>query len=198
MKSKKIKGNRNLQAYIVGLALGDGNLSNPNGRSVRLRISCDLKYPKLLRHIIISLQKFLPDNKISVIRRKERCVDISCYSNLWPEILGWEAGEGSKHLQEADIPSWIMSRKSYAIACLKGLIETDGSIYKDRGYDMVMFVSIIPKLAKSVFKCIKLLGFQPHIYYFQPKGKYNSSKIFHIRISKNTEDFLKLVKPIKS
>ena len=28
---------RDLQAYVIGLAVGDGNLSNPNGRAVRLR-----------------------------------------------------------------------------------------------------------------------------------------------------------------
>jgi hypothetical protein len=26
-----------LQAYVIGLAIGDGNLSNPSGRAVRLR-----------------------------------------------------------------------------------------------------------------------------------------------------------------
>jgi hypothetical protein len=30
-----------LQAYVIGLAIGDGNLSNPSGRAVRLRITCD-------------------------------------------------------------------------------------------------------------------------------------------------------------
>lgn len=33
---------RNL-AYVIGIAFGDGNLSNPNGRAVRLRVSCDKK-----------------------------------------------------------------------------------------------------------------------------------------------------------
>jgi hypothetical protein len=37
-----------LQAYVIGLAIGDGNLSNPNGRAIRLRISCDTNYPHLL------------------------------------------------------------------------------------------------------------------------------------------------------
>ena len=40
-----------LQAYVVGVAIGDGNLSNPNGRAVRLRITCDKKYPALIARI---------------------------------------------------------------------------------------------------------------------------------------------------
>ena len=38
---------KGLQAYVIGLALGDGNLSNPNGKATRLRITCDKKYPFL-------------------------------------------------------------------------------------------------------------------------------------------------------
>ena len=37
-----------LRAYVIGLAIGDGGLSNPNGRAVRLRITCDIKYPLLI------------------------------------------------------------------------------------------------------------------------------------------------------
>jgi hypothetical protein len=33
-------------AYLKEIALGDGNISNPNGRAFRMRITCDLKYPK--------------------------------------------------------------------------------------------------------------------------------------------------------
>jgi len=40
-----------LRAYLIGVALGDGNLSNPNGRAVRLRITCDTKYPALIAKI---------------------------------------------------------------------------------------------------------------------------------------------------
>jgi len=48
---RRVSEDKKLHAYIVGLALGDGNLSNPNGRAVRLRITCDKKYPqKRLRH----------------------------------------------------------------------------------------------------------------------------------------------------
>ncbi len=44
---------RELQAYVIGLAIGDGNLSNPNGRAVRLRITCDTKYPRLVGNIFV-------------------------------------------------------------------------------------------------------------------------------------------------
>jgi hypothetical protein len=73
--------NKLLQSYVIGLAIGDGNLSNPNGRATRLRITCDKKYPLLIERIISSLQSLLPQNKVSIVVRKDGCMDISVYSN---------------------------------------------------------------------------------------------------------------------
>src|SRR3989344_4325096 len=56
-------------AYVVGIALGDGNLSNPNGRAVRLRITCDKKYPYLIKKIEKALRVVAPQNKVSRIDR---------------------------------------------------------------------------------------------------------------------------------
>ncbi len=106
--------NKKLQAYVIGLALGDGNLSNPNGRAVRLRISCDTKYPNLIIKIKNSLQALFPNSKVGLVKRKYNCVDVSCYSNFWPEIIGWKVG-GTKYFQEVDVPGWIKNNKVYSI-----------------------------------------------------------------------------------
>lgn len=53
-----------LQAYVIGLAIGDGNLANPNGRAVRLRITCDTKYPRLIVKVRSSLTDLLPRNRV--------------------------------------------------------------------------------------------------------------------------------------
>jgi hypothetical protein len=57
-----------LQAYVIGLAIGDGNLSNPNGHAVRLRITCDTKYPELITKIRDALQRLLPNNRVTLVR----------------------------------------------------------------------------------------------------------------------------------
>jgi len=142
-------------AYVVGVALGDGNLSNPNGRATRLRITCDTKYPQLQQRIILAIQELMPKNKVSIVRggKKSYC-DISCYSNQWEQLLGWHVGAGSKIKQKIRIPGWIFSKKIYLKRCLKGLFETDGSIYLDRGYLMVNFVTAIPTLASDAMDAI--------------------------------------------
>ncbi|MBI1957054.1 MAG: LAGLIDADG family homing endonuclease [Candidatus Niyogibacteria bacterium] len=176
-------------AYVVGVALGDGNLSNPNGRATRLRITCNLRYKKLLKRIKTSIQKLLPYNRVSIVKRARTYADISCYSNRWEEWLGWKAKNGPKYKQRISIPGWIKNDRVLLIQCLRGLLETDGSLYRDRGYIMVGFVTIIPALAKDMMDGIQKLGFYAHGY------KVNTAKNprYNIRLSKNVQNFIRLI-----
>lgn len=186
--------NRSLRAYIIGLAIGDGNLSNPNNRATRLRITCDKKYPKLMGRIAESFQKLLPKNKIGFVDRKG-CVDISVYSNYLENLLGWRVGYGSKAYQKVTVPKWILEgKKSYKIKCLRGLIETDGSIYIDRKYKMVIFSTIIPELARDVYNMIISLGFKPHIYKINRGVHKNNTYLkYQVRLSLCVDNFLKIL-----
>lgn len=184
--------NKKTLAYITGIAIGDGNLSNPNGRATRLRITCDKKYINVIEEIIDSIKVLLPNNKTSLIKRNDNCLDISCYSNNWEKWLEWQAGNGSKIKQNVSIPSWIMNNKNYSIKCLKGLVQTDGSIYVDRGYKMINFVTAIPNLASDVEEIITKLGFKCHLYISKNKNTELKTK-YTIRISKDVDNFIKLL-----
>jgi hypothetical protein len=179
---------KNLQAYVVGLAIGDGNLSK-FPRTARLRVTCSDKYPKLIERIRNAIQELFPQNKVSIVERVENCTDISCYSTQWEELLGWRASDGSKVKQLVRVPEWIKDDVSYAKQCLKGLIETDGCIYIDRGYKMVNFVTAIEGLAHDVGEMIKFIGFKPNI---QEIHRPNMQK-YTIRISKRTQEFIDLI-----
>lgn len=87
-RTASLNPDRKLQAYVIGLAIGDGNLSNPNGRAVRLRITCDTRYPALIDRIFSSLKQLLPDNRVSLVRGKGNFVNISVYSNHLESLLG--------------------------------------------------------------------------------------------------------------
>ncbi len=180
---------RKVLAYVVGAAIGDGNLSNPNRGATRLRITCDVKYKSILRRICRAIQTLLPHNKVSLVRRPKNCVDISCYSNRWERWLGWKADKGPKYRQQVSVPRWIQNDKRFIIPCLQGLIETDGSIYYDRAYKMVNFVTMLPSLATDVMAAIAKLGFTAHLYKIP-----QSAKIKHtIRVSKNVDEFLEVL-----
>ncbi len=169
----------------MGLALGDGNLSNPNGRAVALRITCDKKYPELYTHILESIQNFLPDNKVGLVHSKTY-LNVYCYSNKWENLLGWKAKSGSKYVQKVKIPEWVLSDKNFTRECLRGLIQSDGSIYTDRGYLMVNIVSNISSLAESIILAINSLGYKPNV---QKRIELVKQK-YTIRISKNTQEFI--------
>ena len=180
---------KDLLAYLIGLAIGDGNLSNPNGRATRLRISCDSKYLKLADNICYTIKTLLPENKVSFIYRKITCFDISCYSNKFESWLGWKAKNGSKFKQKIIVPNWIKINKKYTKWCLKGLFETDGSVYNDRNYVMAIFVTIIPSLAKDVRMMIKSINYTSHTYKIKTKNKTR----YNIRVSKQVESFVKTI-----
>jgi hypothetical protein len=131
--------------------------------------------------------------------RGSNCLDISSYSNHWEGLLGWRVGKGPKIDQSIRVPIWIKENRRFTIACLRGLIETDGSIYRDRGYPMVMFKSASAGLAEDVHVMITSLGFKPHTYEItRHKTKWNRRPIFQVRLSKNVAQFLTIVRPRKS
>lgn len=66
------------------------------------------------------------------------------------------------------------------------MLQTDGSIYLDRGYTMVNFVSCIPTLAMDVISMMNQLGYKPNIQ------KFTSSNLdkYTIRISRRSTEFI--------
>lgn len=174
-------------AYIVGVALGDGNLSCPNGRVTRLRITCDKKYPVVAREIRDVLSILLPTNRISIVPRKSsRCFDISVYSNKLNGWLPWKVGLGSKARQKARVPDWIFTNRAYVKNCLKGLIQTDGCMYMDRGYPMVNFTNNTYELAQDVRSLMENIGFIPS---FMKVKIGNDRYKYTVRIARNTNEF---------
>ena len=74
-------------------------------------------------------------------------------------------------------------------------MQTDGSIYTDRKYKMVNFVTAIPKLAAEVKDIIVQLGFPCHLYVSENK---NYQIKYTVRVSKNTENFINLISLYKN
>lgn len=148
-------------SYVVGVALGDGNLSCPNGRATRLRVSCDSIYPRIAEEITAALRFLLPLNKVSRVKPRGGSFDISVYSNKLNDWMPWVVGMGPKKAQQAHVPLWIRNDVTYSRNCLRGLIQTDGCIYVDRGYTMVNFTNNCKELAEDVHVMLEKLGYRP-------------------------------------
>jgi len=182
-----VDGKINL-AYVIGIALGDGNLSRPNKRATRLRVTCDANYLGVEQEICTALQRLFPNNKISKIKRREdTCFDISVYSNRLDKLMPWKVGCGSKYKQNAHVPKWIIKNDNYIRACLRGLIHTDGSIYLDRGYRMVNFTNNISHLAIEVKNMMEKLGYKPKLYSVNQKS---GNLKYTVRLSSNVDKFI--------
>ena len=187
---------KNLTSYIIGVALGDGNLSIPNGRATRLRITCDSKYPDIAEEITLSLKKIFPKNKVSIVAGpRNTYFNISVYSNRLNEIIPWKVGAGSKFEQDVSVPDWIKIDKELSRNCLRGLLQTDGSVYADRGYLMVNFTNNTLSLANDVMEIMTTLGYSPKLYIASQKSIHPK---YTVRLSKRTEDFVRHIGLYKS
>jgi intein/homing endonuclease len=72
---------------------------------------------------------------------------------------------------------------------LRGLFQTDGSLYEDREYQMVNFTSACYTLVKDVKSMLKKVGFETKIRKVVDKGRIK----YVIRISKNVKKFTKTI-----
>ena len=114
-------------------------------------------------------------------------MDISVYSNQLAELIGYPWNAGSKIIQNVGVPSWIQNDIQYTEECLRGLFQTDGSIYIDRGYQMINFVNTCEQLAADVFYMMKTLGYSPNMQkLYQGNGKTKHT----IRLCKNVKLFI--------
>jgi len=184
-------------AYLVGVALGDGNLSNPNGRAIRLRVTCATRYPLMLKQIVATIHILLPNNKISFVRvpNKKNFLHISVYSNKLNELIPWRVNKGTKLQQRVRVPGWIKKDHELSIECLRGLLQTDGSIYRDRGYMMVNFTNSSYPLALDVKRMMQGLGYRPTITSTtQPSGNFK----YTVRVARETEKFVRHLKLYKA
>jgi hypothetical protein len=102
-------------------------------------------------------------------------------------VIPWVVGRGSKIAQQAHVPGWILANTEFSKACLKGLIQTDGSIYTDRKYLMVNFTNLIKPLIDDVYHMIEVLQFKPKIY--QSKQKNGNIK-YVVRASSDVQRFI--------
>ena len=78
---------------------------------------------------------------------------------------------GNKIKQQVDIPNWIKRNRRFSIACIRGLVDTDGCLfnhnYKVNGklysYKKLAFTSFSAPLRRSVFRVLKSLGMNPRL-----------------------------------
>lgn len=140
--------------YLLGLYLGDGNISKPTAHRVyRLRIALDQKYPDIIQACVDALEVLLPDNRIGTVPA-DGCTHVSCYYNHWPALFP-QHGEGPKHLRPIVLTEWQERfATTYPLELFRGLYHSDGSrsqnIVNGTNYPRYLFTNESPGI-RTIF-----------------------------------------------
>jgi hypothetical protein len=113
-------------AHLLGLYLGDGTLCRNGKSALRLEISCDAAYPRLIDEAAGSIAAVLPVRVNTRRRGKTNCIYVSATSVHW-RCLFPQHGAGRKHLRRIRLVPWqtaIVERQPEEF--VRGLVNSDG------------------------------------------------------------------------
>src|SRR3989338_7062463 len=113
-------------AEWIGIVLGDGGMTRYQV-TISLNHTLEAKYAEYVARLAARLFGLTSswvvdrhDDALALIFSSVKLVELL-------ERLGLRRGNKIRH--RADIPSWIWEREEYRIACLRGLMDTDGCVY---------------------------------------------------------------------
>lgn len=159
-----------LLAEFVGILIGDGGIRNGLQVAISFDRSKDQKYAVWLQHVT---KRLFGLNSSLSLRKKSLGGDVVISSVNLVRYLEKIAGlkPGNKLRNGLDVPSWIWERWSYQIACLRGLMDTDGGPFVHRyqvngkwyAYPKLCFCSRSAPLRASVCRLFKEIGFHPRL-----------------------------------
>ncbi len=141
-------------AEFVGILLGDGHLT-PTQVTVTLGkkdIYADYVSKLIFRLFGICPKKFFSRSK-----------DCTVYFGS-VRLVRWFQKMGlvfNKVQRQVDIPKWIFSRKDFMRSVLRGLFDTDGSVYKLKSGVQISFCNHSTPLISSVQRMLAMLGYHP-------------------------------------
>lgn len=151
-------------AAFVGIMLGDGSIRSKYQFTVSFNYKTDREYSGYVAGLI----KRLFSVRHKIIRKKD-CLgaDIVVSSaSLFSFLLDQGLKAGNKIKNQVDIPGWVKSNVEYQKACLRGLFDTDGSLYCHRykvnkkwyEYLKLDFSSCSKPLLRSAYEILSNLG----------------------------------------
>ena len=155
-------------AEFVGILMGDGGITERQIKVTLNRVD-DKDYVRFVAREMSLLFGVMP----SIIPVKDRLAVniIISRTKLVEFCISIGLNKGNKLMQGLDIPDWILKNEAYAKACVRGLIDTDGSIFNERHtikgkqycYPRMSFVSASPDLCDSVIAVLRKNGFSPKL-----------------------------------
>lgn len=189
----------NRLSEFIGIHLGDGTLTH-----YFIKITQDARYDLPYVSYIETLTKNLFGVPPTIRKEKQRnLVYVQLFSKKACEYLHnkWSIPYGNKIKGIATIPREIMEDRELMISCLRGLVDTDGSVSKDGNCISIRFSSQNKALVDQVEQIGRSLGiftfrnpletgtrsWKNVVKYFRIVGSSNLRHIvrFHKRFAEN-------------
>jgi LAGLIDADG-like domain len=164
VRKKIIRADESVElAEFIGIMIGDGNVNNYQA-SISLNRESDKEYADYVTDLASGL--------FGVgVTRQDR-VASGCYVlvmssvELTDYLVSMGLPRGDKIAGGLTIPQWILDDERYLVACIRGIFDTDGSVYqethhynqKQYSYCRVALVSHSPPLRDIVNASLSRLG----------------------------------------
>lgn len=153
-------------AEYVGIMLGDGSIT-PGQCNITLNCVADRKYV----YFVSELEKNLFGEAPKLYKRKDSRALVLYYNSRFiiRYLLSIGLKIGNKVRQQVDAPDWTKSSLRYKMACLRGLMDTDGGVFlhrykvngKEYFYKKICFSNKSVPLLAFVKETLEELGFTP-------------------------------------
>lgn len=153
-------------AEFMGVLFGDGHVGHYQ-TSITLDSKNDREYAEYLK---IMIEELFDIAVALSFRKKTRALDLTISSVLFSkQMVRFGMVEGNKLREGLHIPEWVTSSRAYTQAFLRGLFDTDGSVYselkrikgKEYQYIGMAFASASPVFLGEVAEALQGLGFSP-------------------------------------
>jgi hypothetical protein len=153
-------------AELVGVLLGDGHIAR-----WQVMVYLNLTEEVMAHHVqrlIERLFGILP----ALHKRQRYYVVVASSRSLVEWLVQCGICAGDKMKRRAVVPEWVFKQRAFMRACLRGLIDTDGSLFthkhhvRGHAYEHVgiSFTSYIPSLLRSMTRLMGALKFEARTY----------------------------------
>ncbi len=149
-------------AELYGLAIGDGHIQ-VFPRTERLSITLDAKYPYLIERTAEFLWKVFKKKVVRAKAKHTNAVQVYIYQKDIAKRMGFPSGNRSRVRKH--IPDWIWKSEEYRLACIKGLLEAEGSlsIHLPTCTYNFQFANFNQYLLKEMKLALEMLGLHPEV-----------------------------------
>jgi hypothetical protein len=155
-------------AEFIGIMLGDGHVGDEQW-SITLNAKKDKEYAQYCSHLMGELFHFQPT---MVYRSSSHVLVIYGGGKFFIKYLrsiGLTAKNKVK--EQVGAPQWIIENSTYCVACLRGLMDTDGGIFKHQymvnrkkySYPKLSFANRSVPLLRFVYETLLMYGMTPKL-----------------------------------